>query len=686
MQKQIIEQGDIIINKITQIMQSQSPEAEKQQTVEELQKFLITYNKMVPKTILEQYQDFFQSFLVFCDKCHISGFIDENIDMLLSSLELLIQCMEEIKEQYDTRVKRCICCNSEVAYLPIPEYYKQMEKKYGTINRGIAETLNEEEYLCPDCGASDRDRLIVSYLKKEGLPKAEENYRVLQIAPSKPISNWLNKYCSQIAYETADLYMQDVDFKIDIQNMESIEKDTYDLIICSHVLEHVENDRRALEEIKRILKEDGKCIFLVPVTLGYEEIDEAFGLSSEENWRRFGQGDHCRRYGKNALLDRLSEQFYVNQLGKAYFGDDVFEQGGLTDTSTLYVLTKEKNVSISLLDKHVVDNDLLENGPLVSVIMSCYNHGKFVGEAIESVLKQTYKNIEFVVGDDGSVDDSVEVMKRYSEHFVYAYYSPENTGGLNDYIRHFTRGKYIALMNSDDVWEEDKIARQVEYMEKHAECGVCLTWCMYIDEEDREIQQDTTFIQRNRDSYQWMNYFWKNGNVLCNPSYLARREWGLWSPKYGEACRQLPDFFKWVEMVQKTTIYVMPKVLVHMRKHCSELTENVSAPTQVNSLRHILEEGCNWMWVIRDMEKEFFKKAFKDCMIYPEAETEEEIKCEKYFLLLGSKNFAVQYEALCYFNEIYIDTWECFTKNYHYDYRNAAEDILSKGIGQFFNK
>jgi hypothetical protein len=98
----------------------------------------------------------------------------------------------------------------------------------------------------------------------------------------------------------------------------------------------------------------------------------------------------------------------------------------------------------------------------------------------------------------------------------------------------------------------------------------------------------------------------------------------------------------------------------------------------------VLEAGCNWMWIIRQMDNDFFKKAFNDLMINPNAETEEEIMCEKYFLMLNSENFAIQYEAFCYFNEIYNQTAECFKKKYFYDWKNVARDILNKGIGKLF--
>lgn len=218
------------------------------------------------------------------------------------------------------------------------------------------------------------------------LQKAPEAFRILQFAPAKSIERWIQSHCAQVRYDSTDLCMENVSFSSDIQDMHMVEDETYDVIICSHVLEHVKDDRKALKELKRILKKDGKIIFLVPVNLNASCIEEEWGLSEIENWRRFGQGDHCRCYSKAGLIERLEEQFFVHCLDENFFGKEVFIQDGLVDTSTLYVLTREEKVELDMEEVSRIDEALCQNGPLVSVIMSCYNHESFVAEAIESVI------------------------------------------------------------------------------------------------------------------------------------------------------------------------------------------------------------------------------------------------------------------------------------------------------------
>lgn len=326
-----------------------------------------------------------------------------------------------------------------------------------------------------------------------------------------------------------------------------------------------------------------------------------------------------------------------------------------------------------------IDEKLCREGPLVSVIMSCYNHEMFVADAIESVLNQSYKNIEFLVADDGSKDNSALIMQKYSGCFAKEFYFEDNIGSRFQFLKQQAKGKYIALMNSDDVWEKDKLALQVTYMEEHEECGACFTWCRYTDENLREFDNNV-FIQKNRKSSEWMRFFWQKGNCLCNPSSLIRRDLSLKSPKYGSACWQLPDLFKWIDLVQITEMHVIPKVLIKMRRYEINGRQNTSFISEKNLKRHMAEEGHNWFWVIRDMENHFFKETFADIMVNPHAFTEQEIKCEKYFLMLNHHNSFIQNGALCYFSEIYNDAKQCMEDTYHYTLKDFKEDMLYKGL------
>ena len=104
--------------------------------------------------------------------------------------------------------------------------------------------------------------------------------------------------------------------------------------------------------------------------------------------------------------------------------------------------------------------------PLVSVIIPCYNCKRWVREAVESALKQTYPNIEIIVIDDGSTDGSLEVLRAFGPRIKLE--TGPNRGGNSARNRGFvlSTGEYIQFLDADDYLEPDKIARQVEFLEE----------------------------------------------------------------------------------------------------------------------------------------------------------------------------------------------------------------------------
>lgn len=115
------------------------------------------------------------------------------------------------------------------------------------------------------------------------------------------------------------------------------------------------------------------------------------------------------------------------------------------------------------------------NLPLVSIVVPCYNHEKYVTETIESIVNQTYKNIELIVIDDGSKDDSVKIIEQLANKYNFTFIHRPNKGlsaTLNEGIR-ASNGKYFCGCASDDIYMLDKVEKQVNYMEKHPEYAMC---------------------------------------------------------------------------------------------------------------------------------------------------------------------------------------------------------------------
>jgi SAM-dependent methyltransferase len=161
---------------------------------------------------------------------------------------------------------------------------------------------------------------------------------LIEFAPGEALQMKLKRY-PFIAYRSADLTRKDVDERVDLTAMDGYADGSVDILLCSHVLEHIPDDRKAMREIRRVLKPDGFAIVLVPLVIGVDETHEDPSINTEaQRWKYFGMGDHVRQYGKRDFIDRLETAgLKVDQLGIEQFGAEAFRRSGIAENSVLYV-------------------------------------------------------------------------------------------------------------------------------------------------------------------------------------------------------------------------------------------------------------------------------------------------------------------------------------------------------------
>jgi glycosyltransferase involved in cell wall biosynthesis len=112
--------------------------------------------------------------------------------------------------------------------------------------------------------------------------------------------------------------------------------------------------------------------------------------------------------------------------------------------------------------------------PLISIIMATYNRAAYIEEALESIKRQTFRDFEIIVVDDGSTDDTREIMKKY-EDARYIYLDHVGIAGARNTAVKVARGKWIAFLDSDDLWMEDKLQKQVDFLATHPDCRIVYT-------------------------------------------------------------------------------------------------------------------------------------------------------------------------------------------------------------------
>lgn len=214
-------------------------------------------------------------------------------------------------------------------------------KKYGfPYELKDFETLSYKTYQCLNCDSADRDRLYKLYFDK--YVSTNKPLNILEFAPCEPIRKWLTA-TKNVTYRTADLYMKGVDDKVDIMDMKKTYKNnTFDFFICSHILEHVEDDMKALKELRRILKKGGKGILMAPIITkpGAQDEDPSVKKVSER-WRRFAQDDHVRIYDRETYLERIAAAgFKVTVYTYRQLGIVSMLRNGIDLKSKLYVVEK----------------------------------------------------------------------------------------------------------------------------------------------------------------------------------------------------------------------------------------------------------------------------------------------------------------------------------------------------------
>ncbi|WP_191832910.1 glycosyltransferase [Pseudomonas fluorescens] len=224
--------------------------------------------------------------------------------------------------------------------------------------------------------------------------------------------------------------------------------------------------------------------------------------------------------------------------------------------------------------------------PKVSVILSSFNHAKYLREAIDSVLSQTFENFELIIWDDASQDESWEIICSYADPRIKSFRNNETKRGvygINKAISEVAQGEYIAIHHSDDVWMADKLEKQVSFLNAHQDIAAVFTNAQAIDELGAPYLNTlhyyySVFNRENRSRHQWLRLFFEIGNALCHPSVLIRRhcysDCGLY--RYGLA--QLGDFDMWIRLCLKHEIHVLPEKLVGFRVRDNEANSSGNRP------------------------------------------------------------------------------------------------------------
>lgn len=281
---------------------------------------------------------------------------------------------------------------------------------------------------------------------------------------------------------------------------------------------------------------------------------------------------------------------------------------------------------------------------LISVLLPNFNGSAHLKETIESVLCQTYENLELIVIDDGSTDSSPQIIRSMREkdgrvrpvfldknrHICYA---------LNRGLKE-AKGRFIARIDCGDQFYPDKLALQMEYLLQHPECGACFTLVDLIDGKGTVINDKEKIVyqryqQPNRTQTQWLYYFIHCGNCLAHPSVVFPKSIIDRVGPYDMAMMQGEDFDLWMRIALEAPLHIIEKPLLACLWDTGNPDKISDEAKDSNMTRffNIRVEAVEKLFdhIIDQQLIRFFQQEFRNSG----SSSPLELECEKGFLLLN---------------------------------------------------
>lgn len=213
---------------------------------------------------------------------------------------------------------------------------------------------------------------------------------------------------------------------------------------------------------------------------------------------------------------------------------------------------------------------------LISIIMPAFNSDKYIGDAIESVLQQTYQNFELIVVNDGSVDRTEDILKNYANSIHHIHQSNQGVASARNKGILAARGEYISFLDSDDVWFMNTLKLQYEHLAGNSDIGLVYGEMQLFDHTGTLDKKWSTNLERKRPE----GYIFQDLVLSCLfglSTVMVRRnvlnDVGLFD-------KNLPsgeDYDLWLRIAAKYKIGYIPEKLMRYRQHSGSLT-SLKAP------------------------------------------------------------------------------------------------------------
>lgn len=237
---------------------------------------------------------------------------------------------------------------------------------------------------------------------------------------------------------------------------------------------------------------------------------------------------------------------------------------------------------------------MITQEPLISVLLPVYNAERFLADAIESILNQSFRNFELIIIDDGSSDNSPKIIKQFSDERMIVI-TQENQGlaaSLNKGLE-IARGKYIARQDNDDISLPERFEKQVAFLEKNESYALLGTAAIIVDENN---QEGGRFHQHPETSPE-LKYFLLFDNPFVHSSVMFRRSVLSKTGPYYKGTQFFEDYHLWSSIAQVANISNLPQALLRYR----EVSGGMSKTTVDYRLRVKNQAFENLRFYVKDL-------------------------------------------------------------------------------------
>jgi predicted SAM-dependent methyltransferase len=233
---------------------------------------------------------------------------------------------------YQGDIVLCPCCGKK--------FSRFMDFKYSKLNNENRFINCYKNTVCPNCFSYPRHRIIIYYFNKN---KSElPAFKILMFAAEYAIKKWFDK--NHYEYTTADLFDRSAEVKVDIQKT-PFPDESYSLILCNHILEHVPDYKIALKELNRILTKDGILEITVPTDKSFDFVyEDSDVIDKAERIDKFGQVDHLRIFGNDFIESLREANFFVEVVNGDTLPKEIMGRVGPAnyDDNRIYICRKNK--------------------------------------------------------------------------------------------------------------------------------------------------------------------------------------------------------------------------------------------------------------------------------------------------------------------------------------------------------